>query len=133
MATVLPRPSEDAHDDGVFTSLGRLAQLEFELGLTETRRVLVGTAIAVGVAVAAAVALIASLVVLLAAALAPLFDSPWEHLLVAGAGVFLLAALALVWSVQRLTTLEWPRLTRSSLAENWQWLEAQLRSRLTLR
>lgn len=128
-----PRPLEDESDSGVLASLGRLAQLEFELGVAETQRVLVGAAIAVGVAVASAIALLASLVVLIAAGLAPMFHAAWEHLLVAGGAVFLLAAGALAWSTRRLTTLEWPRLTLSSLAENWRWLEAQLRSRLTLR
>jgi len=133
MATVHPRPIEDASADGVLASLGRLAHLELELGLAETRRVLTGVAVAVAVAVVAVIALIAALVVLMAAAFAPLFGAGWEHLLVAGGGVFLLAAAALAWSAWRLTTLHWPRLTLSSLAENWGWFEAQLRSRLTLR
>lgn len=133
MATVRPRPLDDGSDHGVLASLGRLAQLELELGVAETRRILVGAAIAVGVAVAGVIALIASLVVLIAAGLAPMFDAAWQHLLVSGGAVFLVAAGALAWSAWRLTTLEWPRLTLSSLAENWRWLEAQLRSRLTLR
>jgi uncharacterized membrane protein YqjE len=132
MATVRPPHLDAPSDDGVIASFGRLAQLELELGLAETRRVLIGAAIAAGVAVVGAVALIASLVVLIAAAFAPLFDASWQHLLIAGGGVFLLAAAGVAWSAWRLTRLDWPRLTLSSLAENWRWLEAQLRSRLTL-
>jgi len=137
MAAVRPRPLDDAVQDGphdgVLASLGRLAQLELELGLAETRRVLVTAAIAAGVAVVAAVLAIAAVVVLVAAAFAPLFDAAWQHLVIAGGGLFLLAAAALAWSAWRLTSLEWPRLTLQSLAENWRWLEAQMRSRLTLR
>lgn len=133
MATVNPAPSSVVHDDGVVASLGRLAQLELELGLAETRRVLIGAAIAAGIALAGAMALLAALVVLVSAAFAPLFGAPWQHLLIAGGGVGLLAVAALAWSVWRLKRLRWPRLTVQSLAENWRWLEAQMRSRLRLR
>lgn len=133
MATVHPAPSSGVHDDGVIASLGRLAQLELELGLAETRRVLIGAAIAAGLALAGAMALLAALVVLVSAAFAPLFGAPWQHLLIAGGGVGLLAVAALAWSVWRLKTIRWPRLTVQSLAENWRWLEAQMRSRLRLR
>src|SRR5262245_45577456 len=122
-----------AGHDGVIASFGRLAQLEFELGLAETRRILVSAAIAIAVAVVSAAASIAAVVVLIAAAFAPLFRAPWQHLVIAGAGVLLASVVALAWSAWRLKTLEWPRLTLQSLAENWRWLEAQMRSRLTLR
>jgi hypothetical protein len=133
MATVRPRQVDEVNHDGVLASLGRLAQLELELGVAETRQLLIGAAVAVGLAVAGAIALIAAIVVLVAAAFAPLFHSPWQHLLIAGGGVFLLAAAAIAWSVWRLKSLQWPTLTLASLEENWRWLEAQLRSRLTLR
>jgi len=136
MATAHLRTPErvvPADDDGVIASFGRLAQLEFELGLAETRRIVTHAAVAIAVAVVAAAASIAAVVVLIAAAFAPLFGAPWQHLVIAGAGVLLAAVVALALSAWRLKTLEWPRLTLQSLAENWRWLEAQMRSRLTLR
>lgn len=132
MATVRPRPIDDATRDGVLASLGRLAQLEIELGLAETRQVLIRAAVAVAVAIVGGIALIAAIVVLVAAAFAPLFGPAWQHLVIAGGGVALLAAIAIAWSVWRLRSTPWPRLTLASLEENWRWLEAQLRSRLTL-
>jgi uncharacterized membrane protein YqjE len=123
----------EASEDGLFSSLARLAQLELELGIAETRQVLISAAIAVGVAVASAIAAVASLVVLVAAAFAPLFGAAWEHLVIAGGGILLLSVAAIAWSVHRLRTLDWPRLTLASLEENWRWLGAQIRSRLTLR
>jgi hypothetical protein len=112
--------------------LGRLVRLEVELGLAETRDFVQGIAVAIVVAMSSAIALIASLVVLLAAALSPLFGARWEPLLIAGGGVVLLSGAALVWSVWRLTHLSWPTETLTSFEENWRWLAAQLRSRLTL-
>jgi uncharacterized membrane protein YqjE len=134
MASVHPiRPHVPAEPEGVIASLIRLARLEFELGLAESRELLVSAVIAAGVAVVAAVALIASIVVVVAGALAPLFDAPWRHLIVAGGGLGLLSLAAIAWSAWRLRTLDWPRQTLTSFEENWRWLAAQLRSRLTLR
>ena len=48
-------------------------------------------------------------------------------------GVALLSLAALGWAAYRLTHLAWPKETLNSLEENWRWLAAQLRSRLTLR
>jgi hypothetical protein len=127
----LGRPGADA--DGVVPRLGRLLRLELELGLAEARELLQSLALAVAIALVAAVALIAALVVLAVAAVAPLFGVPWQHLAVAGGGVALLALAALGWSAWRLTHLTWPTETLKSVEENWQWLAAQLRSRLTLR
>jgi Putative Actinobacterial Holin-X, holin superfamily III len=120
-------------DDGVVPRLGRLLRLEVELGLAEARGLLQSVVIAVALAVVAAIALIAALVVLVAAAVAPLFGAAWQHLAVAGGGVALLALAVLGWSAWRLTHLSWPTETLKSVEENWQWLAAQLRSRLTLR
>lgn len=143
MATVHPIRSRspltpsDGHGGGepesVVALLGRLLRLELELGLAETRAVLVSAAIAAGVAVVAAITLIAAIVVLIAGAVAPLFGAPWQHLVVAGGGLALLALAAIGWSVWRLRTLEWPRQTLNTLEENWRWLGTQLRSRLTSR
>jgi len=113
--------------------LGRLVRLELELGLAETRTFVQGIAVAIVVAVSAAIALIAAFVVLLAAALSPVFGARWEPLLIAGGGVVLLSGAGLAWSVWRLTHLSWPTETLTSFEENWRWLAAQLRSRLTLR
>lgn len=133
MATVLRPRAPASSDDGLVASLTRLAHLELELGLAETRQTLVTAAIVVAVALVAAIALIAALVVLLAAALAPLFAARWQHLLIAGGAVTVVSAAALLWSVMRFRSLDWPHQTLASLEENWRWLAAQLRSRLTSR
>jgi hypothetical protein len=120
------------HDHGILTSLGRLAQLELELGLSEVRMRLRMIVIAVALAFVAAVASIAAIVVLIAGAIAPLFHAPWQHLVVAGGAILLVALAAIGWSTWQLRSLEWPRLTLTSFEENWRWLGAQLRSRLRL-
>jgi uncharacterized membrane protein YqjE len=127
------RPVARVHDESLFARLTKLAKLELELGLAETRDMLVGLAIAVAVAFVSLVLILAALIVLVAAAFAPLFGAPWQHLVIAGGGVALLAAAAAGWSVWRLTHLSWPKLAVNSFQENWQWLGAQLRSRLRLR
>ena len=130
MATVhrLPVPATP-DEDAVLGRLTRLLRLEVELGVAETRALVM----AIAIAVPAAIALIAAVVVLLAAALSPIFGARWEPLLIAGGGVALLSLGALAWSAWRLTHLSWPKETLRSLEENWRWLAAQLRSRLTLR
>lgn len=134
MATVhhLPTP-ETSHDPSLFARLTRLFKLEMELGVAETKQLVRVIAVSVAVAVPAAIALIAAIIVLLAGAVAPLFDGAWEHLVIAGGFVFLLALAALGWSAWRLKHLEWPHQTLTSFEENSRWLAAQLRSRLTLR
>lgn len=127
----LPIPSLD--DDRVVARLARLLKLEVELGLAETRHIVRRIVLAVAIGAPAAVALIASLVVLLAGAVAPWFGATWEPLVIAGGGVALLSLAALGWSAWRLTHLSWPTETLRSFEENWRWLAAQLRSRLTLR
>ena len=139
MATVhrLPRAgthrADTQHDESILARLLRLLKLELELGLAETRDVVVSALIAVAVAVPALVLLLASFVVLVAAAFAPLFGAAWQHLVIAGGGVALLALGALAWSAWRLMHLSWPKETVDSFQENWRWLAAQLRSKLTLR
>ena len=133
MATVHPiRPREPAEPESVVASLLRLARLELELGLAETRDLLISAVIAAAVALVAGIALIASIVVLVAGAVAPLFRAPWLHLVVAGGGLALLSLTAIAWSVWRLRKLDWPKQTLTSFEENWRWLAAQLRSRLRL-
>jgi hypothetical protein len=134
MATVhrLPLPTQP-DEEGVVARLTRLVKLEVELGLAETRSLIRRIVLALAIGVPAAIALIASLVVLLAGALAPLFAAPWQPLVIAGGGVAVLALAALAWSAWRLTHLSWPTETLQSFEENWRWLAAQLRSRLTLR
>jgi uncharacterized membrane protein YbhN (UPF0104 family) len=138
MATVhrLPTRAESRHatpNESILARLLRLLKLELELGLAETRDVVVAALIAVAIAVPALVLLLASLVVLVAAAFAPLFGAAWQHLVIAGGGVALLAIAALAWSAWRLMHLSWPTETVESFQENWRWLAAQLRSKLTLR
>jgi hypothetical protein len=134
MATVHSlRAVEDQDHDSVLGHLADLGRLEIELGLAETRDVVRSALVAIGIAAVATVALIASVVVLLAGAFAPLFGAPWAHLVTSGGLVFLVALSVLAWSAWRLRSLEWPHETLGSLKENWRWLAAQLRSRLTLR
>jgi hypothetical protein len=134
MATVhsirLPEPSGP---QGVLSLLTRLARLELELGIAEARSLFISATIALAVAVVSAITLIASIVVLVAGAVAPLFGAPWQHLVIAGGGLMLLALAAIAGCVWRLRALDWPKQTLTSFEENWRWLEAQLRSRLTLR
>ena len=132
MATVHRLSTPVHEDEGVVARLARLLRLEVELGLVEARRLIYTLAIAVATVIVAGVALIASLVTLIAAAVSPLFHARWEPLLIAGGGVALLSLAALAWSAWRLTHVSWPTETVKSFEENWQWLAAQLRSRLTL-
>ena len=127
-STVEPRGPE-----ALAARLGRLLRLEVELGLAETRDFVRGLVVAIALTVVGPIALIASFVVLLAAALSPLVGARWEPLLIAGGGVAVLSGAALAWSVWRFRHLSWPTETLTSFEENWRWLAAQLRSRLTLR
>jgi len=141
MATVHPirrsgqivKPDAIGEPESVVGLLARLLRLEIELGLAETRTLLVSAAMAAGVAVVAAIPLIASIVVLIAGLVALPFGAPWQHLVVAGGGLALLAGAVVASSVWRLRTLDWPRQTLNTFEENWRWLGAQLRSRLTSR
>jgi uncharacterized membrane protein YqjE len=119
--------------DTVLTHLGHLLKLEMELGVAEVRELAVSIALAIGIAVVSAIALISSFAVLLAAAFAPLFNAAWQHLVIGGGGIFVLAAIGLAFSVWRLKNLRVPRETLTSFEENWRWLGAQVKSRLTLR
>jgi hypothetical protein len=134
MATVHRLDTSEVHrDESLFARLTRLVALEFELGWAETQGLIKRVAIAVAIAVFSAIALLASIIVLLAGAVAPLFDATWQHLVIGG-GVFAVLALAgLAWSAWRLTHLEWPHQTLRSLEETWRWLVTLLKSKLTLR
>jgi hypothetical protein len=132
VATDSRRPEALRGPEALAARLGRLVSLEVELGLAETRDFVQGIAVAIVLAMSSAIGLIAALVVLLAAALSPVFGARWEPLLIAGGGVVLLSGAALAWSVWRLTHLSWPTETLTSFEENCRWLAAQLRSRLTL-
>jgi hypothetical protein len=133
MATVHRLHPATLDEDAVVGRLTRLLRLEVELGVAETRVLVRTIVIALAVALPAAIALIAAAVVLLAAALSPIFGARWEPLLIAGGAIALLSLGALTWSAWRLMHLSWPHETLNSLQENWRWLAAQLRSRLTLR
>ena len=131
MATVRRLHEVPIEADGFGGSLSRLARLELELGLTEARAVVIRLGIAIAVAVASAIAFVAALVVLVAAAFAPLFGAAWPHLVIAGGGVALLSLTLIAWSVMRVRNLKWPHGTIQSIEETWRWLAAQLKSRLT--
>jgi uncharacterized membrane protein YqjE len=128
----LPAPAPEPQES-LLARLVRLAALELELGWAETRTVVIRLAVALAVAVVAAVALLASIIVLVAAAVAPVFEATWQHLAIAGGAVALLSLAALAWCAWRLTHIAWPQQTLASLQETWRWLVAQLRSKLTSR
>src|SRR5207249_430217 len=98
MATVhrLPTRIDPGPEESILGRLLTLAKLELELGLAETRDVLVSAAIAVAVGIPASVLLLTSLVVLIAAAFAPIFGARWEHLVIAGGGIGLVACVPLL-------------------------------------
>jgi len=131
MATVRRLHEVPIEADGFGGSLSRLARLELELGLTEARAVVIRLGIGIAVAVASAIAFVAALVVLVAAAFAPLFGAAWPHLVIAGGGVVLLSLTLIAWAVMRVRNLKWPHGTIHSIEETWRWLAAQLKSRLT--
>jgi len=133
MATVHRLSPHELENDTIATRLGHLVKLEFELGVAETRELVISLLIAVAVAFVSAVALVASLVVLLIAVFAPLFGAAWQPFVIAGGAVFVIAAAAIGWSVWRVKHLEWPHETITSVQENWRWLAAQLKSKLTLK
>jgi Putative Actinobacterial Holin-X, holin superfamily III len=125
--------TETPSDDSLFTRLTRLVALELELGWAETQGLIKRLAIAVALAVFSAIALLAAIVVLIAGALAPMFDAAWQHLVIAGGVVAVIALAGLAWSAWRLTHLDWPHQTLRSLEETWRWLVTLLKSKLTLR
>ena len=133
MATASRLDDATARRESLAARLVRLASLELELGWAETRTLIMRLAIAVAVAVPAIIALVATIIVLIAGALAVLFDAPWQHLVIAGGAVAILALGALAWSAWRLTHIAWPQQTLASMQETWRWLVAQLKSKLTLR
>ena len=134
MATVHRIDTSEAHrDESLFTRLTRLAALELELGWAETQGWIKRLAIAVAIAVFSTITLLAAIIVLIAGALAPLFDATWQHLVIAGAAFAVLAVAGLAWSVWRLTHLDWPHQTLRSLEDTWRWLVNLLKSKLTLR
>ena len=124
----LPMPREARVAASVTEGVARLARLEVELAVSETRRAAVDLGLAFGVAVIAAVILVTGLTVAFAAALAPAFGADWRPLLSAGGGGALLAAVALAWAVYRMRNLGVLRETLASLKETWQWAERRLKS-----
>lgn len=124
---------QSARDESLFSRLTRLAALELELGWVETQGVVKRLAVAVAVAVISTIALLAAIIVLVAGALAPLFSAAWQHLVIAGGAVAVLALAGLGWSAWCLTHLDWPHQTLRSLEETWRWLVTLLKSKLTLR
>jgi membrane protein len=115
----------------VTEGVARLARLEVELAVSETKRVAIDLGLAFGVAIVAAIILVTGLTVTVAAALAPVFGADWRPLLSAGGGGALLAAIALAWSIYRVRNLGVLRHTLASIKETWQWAERRLKSGTT--
>jgi membrane protein len=127
--SVLPFPRRALKSvESVQEGLGHLARLELELAIAELKRAATSAGIAAGVAFAATVTLVTSLVLLLAAALAPLVDANWRPLLIAGGGGALLSAAAIAWAVYRVRNVVTLARTRASIKETWRWAETRLRS-----
>jgi uncharacterized membrane protein YbhN (UPF0104 family) len=133
MATVHRITNHHDRQESLFSRLTRLAALELELGWAETQGFIKRLAVVVAIAVISAITLLAAIIVLIAGALAPLFGAAWQHLVIAGGAVAVLALAGLAWSVWRLTHLDWPHQTLRSLEETWRWLVTLLKSKLTLR
>jgi membrane protein len=117
--------------ESVQQGLGHLARLELELAVAEVKRAATSAGIAAGVALAASVTLVTSLVVLLAAALAPIFGADWRPLLIAGGGGALLSSATIAWAVYRVRNVVTLARTRASIKETWRWAETRLRSAKT--
>ena len=125
--------TETSSDESLFSRLTRLGALELELGWAETQGLIKRLAIAAALAVFSAIALLAAIIVLIAGALAPIFDAVWQHLVIGGGAVAVLALGGLAWSAWRLMHIDWPHQTLRSLEETWRWLVTLLKSKLTLR
>jgi len=133
-AGALHRPGRAEPADSVTGGVARLVRLRAEMAWAETRGALVSAVVAVGVALVAGIMLVASLVVLLAGALAPVFEAHWAPIVAGGGGALALSAAALAWSavrLRRLRRLRGPRHTLTALREDWRWLETRVRSRTT--
>jgi len=130
--TVVPFPRRVLKSvESVQEGLGHLARLEVELAIAELKRAATSVGLAAGVALAATVTLVTSLVVMLAAALAPVFDANWRPLLIAGGGGVLLSGAAIAWAVSRVRNVVMLARTRASIKETWRWAETRLRSAKT--
>jgi membrane protein len=115
----------------VTEGVARLARLEVELAVSETKRAAFDLGLAFVVAIVAAIILVTGVTVTLASALAPAFGADWRPLLSAGGGGALLAAGALAWSIYRVRHLGVLRQTLASIKETWQWAERRLKSGTT--
>src|SRR5262249_5849893 len=127
----LPVPREARVAASVTEGVARLARLEVELAVSETRRAAVDLGLAFAVAVGAAGIPVTGRTVTFAAAPAPAFGADWRPLLSAGGGGALLAAAALAWSIYRVRHLNVLRQTLASIKETWQWAERRLKSGTT--
>jgi membrane protein len=127
--SVVPFPRRALRSvESVQEGLGHLARLELELAIAEMKRAATSAGVAIGVALAATVTLVTSLVVLLAAALAPVFDANWRPLLIAGGGGALLSGTAIAWAVYRVRNVVMLARTRATIKETWRWAETRWKS-----
>ncbi|HEX3178676.1 MAG TPA: YhjD/YihY/BrkB family envelope integrity protein [Methylomirabilota bacterium] len=129
---VLPFPRRTLRSiESVQEGIGHLARLEVELAIAEVRRAAVSAGLAVAATIVGLVVLVTSIVVLVAAAFAPVFEAHWQPLLIAGGGGSLLAGAALAWAAYRLRNVLTLDRTRASIKETWRWAETRLRSAKT--
>jgi hypothetical protein len=114
---------------GLGVHLRRLLGLEIELALVEARAILVRVAVAAALGAVAVAALPAALALLLAAALAPMFGTPWRHLAAAGTVMLLASCATILWSTWSLRRVRVPREALTSIRERGRWLVTELKSR----
>jgi Putative Actinobacterial Holin-X, holin superfamily III len=114
---------------GLDARLRPLLDLELELALTEARAILIRAGVAATVGAVAAAGLPTALALLLAAALASMFATPWQHLAVAGMVMLLASCATIVWATWSLRRLRVPREALTSIRERGQWLVTELKSR----
>ena len=86
------------HEVNEDDEVARLAKLEMELAVAETKRMAVSALTALVLAAIGAVIAISGLVVLLAGAVAPLFGARWIPLVIVGGGAGLVGGGAIAWS-----------------------------------
>jgi hypothetical protein len=115
--------------EGLGVHLRQLLGLEIELALAEARAILVRATIVAALGAVAVTALPAGLTVLLAAALAPAFSTPWQHLAAAGGAMLSVSCATILWSTWYLRRLRLPHDALNSIREHGRWLATELRSR----
>jgi hypothetical protein len=115
---------------GVADDLRTLAELQWELGVAEARRIVRSVVVAGASAVVGGLIAVPSGLLLVAGLVAALLTEPWRSLVITGGGGLVLGLAGVGWGLYRLRRMPRPVELRRALEETWQWLGAQLRFRL---